>query len=264
VRLRRLAEPGAVASGLMRRDFSVFLWLLKLGALANLYFLATSTAQSAEILFAVCAYRCLFPTRYEGNVVLHDLPLSSIFLTRLLATFAEIAYVFLFSRVLRELNLGGLKWVDALSWFMVVQVVISQGLVWVAVLRGRLVLYVCEELGWLLIFAANTVASAALYMTVDGLGGREILLSLNLLFGALYLPWQSLHLGVLWANARRGATQPTFIWAEGLQRALHWRQRRTDARAWGGWVGLTWMTGYWASLIPAWVWFVARRLATPD
>ena len=45
---------------------------------------------------------------------------------------------------------------------MVVQVVISQGFVWGAILTERLALYFYEELGWAIIFAANTIASAYL------------------------------------------------------------------------------------------------------
>jgi len=78
-------------------DYTIFLWLLKLGAAANLYFLVNTTALigrvdtriilPAQILFAVSVYRCLFPVRYEDNIVFHDSPLSSVFVTRLLATF---------------------------------------------------------------------------------------------------------------------------------------------------------------------------------
>src|SRR5262249_57516135 len=95
----------------MPQDFTIFLWLLKLGALVNLSFLAktlvppTSTTDPhllvpAQILFGVSGFRCLFPNQYKGNVVFHDTPLSSIFLTRLLATFAEIGFVYLLSCVL--------------------------------------------------------------------------------------------------------------------------------------------------------------------
>src|SRR5262245_34335561 len=129
-------------------DYGPFLWLLKLGAVANLYFLVKTTALAgaaglqvvlpAQILFLVSAYRCLFPVRYEENVVLHDSPLSSIFATRLLATFSEVAYIFLLSHVLRLLNVGHVAWVSWLSWFMVLQVVVSQVFVWMAILSGRL------------------------------------------------------------------------------------------------------------------------------
>src|SRR5499427_796022 len=107
----------------MLRDFTFFLWLLKLGALLNLYFLWHTLVPPAsavdpqllvpaQILFAVSAFRCLFPNQYKGNVVFHDTPLSSICLTRLLATFAEVAFIYQLSHVLRLLNVDRVGWVD--------------------------------------------------------------------------------------------------------------------------------------------------------
>jgi hypothetical protein len=256
------------------RDYTFVLWLLKLGGLLNLYFLGnTLQLQSgdpdayvvlpAQIIFVVSAYRCLFPVRYEHNVVFHDSIFSSIFVTRLLATFSEIGYIFLFSHVLRLLNTGHVEWVIALSWLMVAQVVVSQGFVWAAILTEQLELYYYEELGWALIFGANTIASAYLYLTVGALGGREVLLQLNLLFGVVYLPWQVIHLTTLRANARRNIekTGPgsTSIWT-GLERAMRVKNRRTDSGSWGGLIGLTWMTAYWATLIPMWVYYIVRVL----
>jgi hypothetical protein len=253
------------------KDFTVPLWLLKLGALVNLYFLVDTFALSsgssdaqivipAQILFAVSAYRCLFPVAYKDNVVFHDSPLSSVFVTRLLATFVEVAWVYQFSRVVRLLNVDHVGWVDALSWLMVLQVVISQGFVWAAIATRRLVLYYYEELGWAVIFAANTIASAYLYATVDTLGDGGSLLVLNLLFGLVYLPWQFIHVRGLRADARTGAetAEPAgrVTWdvvANGLGESIRVRNRRTDAGAWGGLVGLTWMVSYWATLIPLWV-----------
>ena len=131
----------------MIQDFTIFLWLLKLGVLVNLSFLANtfvppessvdpSLLVPAQILFAVSAFRCLFPNQYKGNVVFHDTPLSSIFLTRLLATFAEVAFIYQLSHVLRLLNVDRVGWVDAFSWLMVMLVVVSQVFVWSAILTG--------------------------------------------------------------------------------------------------------------------------------
>ncbi len=105
----------------MLRDYTIYLWLLKLGGLINLYFLAKTLPLPsddahayiilpAQILFAVSAYRCLFPVWYKHNVVFHDSVFSSIFATRLFATFSEIAYIFLFSHVLRLLNIDHVEW----------------------------------------------------------------------------------------------------------------------------------------------------------
>jgi hypothetical protein len=254
----------------MLRDFAIFLWLLKLGALVNLYFLAKTLVPPldavdpqllvpAQILFAVSAFRCLFPNQYKGNVVFHDTPLSSIFLTRLLATFAEVGFVYLLSHVLRLLNADRLGWVDALSWLMVVQVVISQCCVWGAILTGRLALYFWEELGWALLVAANAVASLGLYPKRDALGDAAILLHVNLVFGVVYLAWQVANLRLQIADARR-AGETLRPWApeswtrlgEGLRRSIHERHPTTDAGAWGGLVVLLWMAGYFATLLPLW------------
>jgi hypothetical protein len=250
---------------------------LKLGGLLNLYFMVNArllagTADArivwpAQIFFTVSAYRCFFPVRYEHNVVLHDSIFSSIFVTRMLATFSEIAYIFLFSHVLRLLNIHHVQWVTALSWLMVTQVVISQGFAWAAILTEEFVLYYYEELGWAFIFAANTAASAYLYLTFDGLGRWGVLLQLNLLFGIVYLPWQMIHLSSLRANARRssgktGADSLSLLTrlAVGLKRAVWVKTRRTDSESWGGLIGLTWMTAYWATLIPIWVHYIVEVL----
>jgi hypothetical protein len=249
----------------MSRDYTLPLWLLKLGAPLNVYFLLNTPdagdpliVAPARILFAVSAFRCLFPVRYEHNVVLHDLAFSSIFLTRLLATFAEIAYVLQFSHLLRVLDTEHVPFVSALSWLMVAQVVVSQVFVWAAILTGRLALYFYEELGWAFIFGANTIASAYLYFRVGAPVSHPVLLQLNLLFGALYLPWQLLHLRMLRDNAKRGLVDRE---TGGLLRALRVRKRRTDAESWGGPVGLSWMFGYWATIIPAWVYAIVSLLA---
>jgi hypothetical protein len=264
----------------MPSDFTPFLWLLKLGALVNLAFLANTFAPGpgeadphilipAQILFAVSAVRCLFPNRYKDNVVFHASPLSSTLVTRVLATFAEVAWIVQFSHVLRLLNLEHVGWVTLLSWFMVFQVVLSQGFVWGAILTGRPSLYFFEEVGWALIFVANTIASAYLYQTLDHPGGREHLLQLNLLFGIVYLPWQLIHLRALRADARQseastGPNPPVTrsLVVGHLRRSFHERNRATDAASWGGLVGLTWMTAYWATLIPMWVHQVATTLGT--
>jgi len=258
-----LYHPGFI----MPNDFRVLLWVLKLGALVNLYLIAGlfSLAEPnlyvvvpALILLGVSFFRCLFPNRYLENIVFHDTPLSSIFLTRCLATFSEVAYIYQFSYVIRVLNVDSVGWVDGLSWLMVVQVVVSQVFVWSAILTQRLRLYFFEELGWWVIFLANTLASVFLFFSPDTPASGLLLVKLNLFFGAGYLPWQVLHLRSLQAEARADTGgSPGVGWRKGLREAIGQRQPRTDAAAWGGVIGLTWMVAYWASLIPLWVYSVA-------
>lgn len=257
----------------MPNDFRTLLWLMKIGTLINVYLifrlLSIDTPDfhvvlPALILLSVSAFRCLFPNRYLENIVFHDNPLSSIFLTRFLATFSEVAYIYQFSYVIRILNVEQIGWIDGLSWVMVIQVVISQGFVWSAILTKRLDLYFYEELGWFIIFFANTAASAFLYFATDVPVEGHFLLILNLFFGAGYLPWQVIHLRSLHAEAGVGvATEPERAsWRQGLHEAMQQRNRRTDARAWGGTIGLTWMVAYWATLIPWWVEHVASVVST--
>jgi hypothetical protein len=263
----------------MASDYTTFLWLLKLGGLLNLYFLVNARLMDsgadvyvvvpALILFAVSAYRCFFPVRYEHNVVFHDTIFSSVFITRLFATFSEVAYIFLFSHIIRVLNVERVGWVTIISWLMVVQVVVSQAFVWTAILTEQFEYYFYEELGWAFIFAANTIASAYLYITVGRVSDSSVLLILNMIFGVLYLPWQTTHLASLRADAIRNAgksgprSEPfaTRLTA-GLRRAIRVKNRRTDADAWGGVIGLTWMTAYWATLIPVWTYYIVKVLCS--
>ena len=266
----------------MTRDLRKFLWLLKLGALVNLAFFARTLGLSdgpdspalelhlvlpAQILFLVSAYRCLFPTRYGNHAVLHDTVLSSTLVTRVLATFSEVAYIYQFAYVLRLLNVDSVGWIDVLAGLMVCQVALSQLFVWGSILTGRRSLFVYEEAGWAVIYGANTVASAYLYATAGLASGPTRLLELSLVFGAFYLPWQVLHLRSLvadaWREAEAGPAPPltaALVRAQ-VTGALHARHPATDAAAWGGWIGLTWMTAYWATLIPLWVYAVVHVLA---
>ena len=255
-----------------------FLWSLKFGALVNLYFLGRTFSYPlvstnpqilipARIIFVVSAFRCLFPVRYKNNIVFHKSPLSSVFLTRVLATFSEVALIYQLAWVIRALNIPQVSWVNVFSWVMVVQVVVSQFFVWGSILTGRLMLFFYEELGWALIYAANTIASAYLYVTVDNFGGRELLILLNLLFGAVYLPWQFIHLRVLRLDALRKETgkkvQTKLIWntlARGLHLSIHVKNPTSESQAWGGIVGVIWMASYWAVLIPVWVYLIIRGI----
>jgi hypothetical protein len=75
----------------------------------------------------------------------------------------------------------------------------------------------------------------------------------------VYLSWQVANLRLQIADATR-AGETLRPWTrmswkqlgQGLQRAIHERNPTTDATAWGGVVGLLWMTGYFATLLPIW------------
>jgi hypothetical protein len=115
---------------------------------------------------------------------------------------------------------------------------------------------------------ATRSARANQTLCLAGRGGGHTLLQLNLLFGLVYLPWQIIHLSVLRANARRAddaaetkAPISLQLLASNLGRSLHERNAATDAASWGGVVGLSWMTAYWATVIPIWVYQIVRITA---
>ena len=256
--------------------YKFFLWLLKLGSFINLYFFGQTLKSPlefidphllipAQILFIVSTYRCFFPVSYVTNAVLHNSFLSSVFLTRLLATFVEVAYIYQFSYLIRLINAHQIPLVDVLSWLMVVQVVASQCFVWGAILAQKQSFYFYEELGWGIIFILNTLSSVILYWNLASLGKYELLLQLNLLFGAVYLPWQWIHIKSIWIRARNDDVNNDFqaiitwnVLVEGLYKSIQVKNQTTRPEDWGGIVGMTWMISYWATLIPAWLYLIIR------
>ena len=254
--------------------YNYFLWLLKLGALFNLYFLWQSLISPfvivdahlvipAQIFFVVSIYRCLLPVNYTTNAVLHDFFMSSIFLTRFFATICEVVYIYQFSYLLKIVNDHQIPLVDIFSCLMIVQVIISQCFAWSAILTGRLRLYFYEELGWGVIFIFNTIASAILYWNLDNIGGCELLLQINLFFGVLYVPWQWYHLKSIKLRTKNvdvnNKIKAVITWSllvDGLYKSIQVKNLTTQPEAWGGCIGMTWMIGYWATLIPAWLYLI--------
>jgi hypothetical protein len=250
------------------------LWGLKLGAILNVYFLL-KTQQSqlanvdpyllipAQILFIVSAYRCLFPNNYSKNIVLHDTILSSIFFTRLLATFVEILYIYMFSYVLRLINADQYPLLDLLSWLMVVQVTISQCFVWGAILLRRERYYYFEELGWFIIFVLNTAISIVLLFYSSGYQEYKTLIHINLIFGILYLPWQIIHLKSISSRIEKYRSMNIVdeifsinLVLTNLKKSIFERVKTTEPELWGGLVGLSWMVSYWIILIPIWFYYI--------
>ena len=258
--------------------YRYFLYLLKLGTLLNLYFLFKTLTPPllfmdlhilipAQIFFIVSAFRCFFPVSYVTGAVLHDSFFSSIFLTRLIATFSEVAYIYLFSYLIRLFNASQVPLIDVLSWLMVVQVVISQFFVWCAILTERQKFYFYEEVGWAVIFIFYTAASTMLYGTSGSLGSWKLLLELNLLFGALYLPWQFFHLKTLQLRAKAQKINEDMhadiSWSllkKGLYQSVQVKNLTTRSEAWGGIIGMTWMLGYFVAVIPIWIYLILRTV----
>lgn len=250
----------------------MFFNFLKIGAIVNIYLLLQtfkhpivnldkSILLSAQIFLFTAAFRCLFPNRYTNNVVYYDSFVSSIFLTRFFATFSEIAYIYLFSAIIRIVNSESILFIDVLSWLMVAQVIVSQFCVWGAIFIRRFILYFYEEVGWLIIYFINTLCSIYLYFAMDT--SYHILLLLNIIFGLIYLPWQFVHLKSLFLEAYKSKNTVRYINLElikdNFKSALYLRNQSSDLALWGGSIGVSWMLGYWV-VISLWIYFIIKTI----
>ena len=78
---------------------------------------------AVQFFIFVGGFRCLFPNRYNENIVLHDTWLSSIGLCRCLATFSEVGWLYIFAKVAWDLNIlipgGPLAGIDFIASIMV-------------------------------------------------------------------------------------------------------------------------------------------------
>ena len=255
------------------KDISTFLWLLKLGAVVNgVYFISSLNSTAilslkipAQIFFLVSAFRCLFPVSYPQSTVFHNSVFSSVFLTRFLATFSEIAMIFQLSVLMRHLNIEKIFLINALSWFMVMLVILSQVCVWTAIIFNRKMWYFYEEIGWFIIYSINTMVSLFLLSTLSYEGGKELLLFLNIIFGAGYLPWQFFHLksllqeGNKQAPANSSPITPSWkLFILGVKNSISVKNCSQRSEDWGGIIGVTWMAGYWAVIMPAWIYLIMK------
>ena len=96
-------------------------------------------------------------------------------------------------------------------------------------------------------------------------GSWKLLLELNLLFGVLYLPWQFFHLKALRLRAKGQKTNMHGVisWSllkKGLYQSIKIKNHTTQPEAWGGVLGITWMIGYFAALIPVWIYVILRTV----
>ena len=242
---------------------------LVLGALLNIWLLYETAGSEAplpvlvpaRIFFVVSAFRCTFPCRYKGNVVLRDTWLSSIILTRTLATIAEVSWIYQLAWL--GLALSPASWeIFFLAVGMMVSVVLAQGCVWIAVLSNTNSLMYWEELGWAAIFVLNTLINVVVVSPPASLDGPRLV---SLCFGCVYLPYQLLlHVPKLYADRRvekhasRSSASigvgtgvcPVVSW-QSARRATYFRAPTTDWQRWGGFVGAVWMVCYWG-LLPLW------------
>ena len=255
----------------MNKNIEFFLWSLKIGAILNIYFLYQTFTNPlicnnynllipSRIFFLVSIYRCLFPVNYVGSFVFHKSIFSSVFITRLFATFSEVAMIYQISFLLYLLNINNIYFINLISVFMVIQVIISQFFVWGAILTRKSILYFYEELGWFIIYFLNTSNCIFLFSQIEYSNGAYVLIVLNILFGIFYLPWQFIHLKTIYTRStnNRFSNIATGSVLEGFNSAIKTKNFSLKLGDWGGVIGLTWMFAYWASIMPLWIYLIVR------
>ena len=253
--------------------YKYFLQGLRIGVISNLFLLWASLTIAnisndlflvvpAIILISVSAFRCLFPVNYASKSVIIDTVLSSVFVTRFLVTIVEVTYIYMFSYVLRIINSDQYMFIDLISWLMVIQVIVSQFFCWGAILLKYERFYFYEEFGWFVIFFINTILSIAM-LSLDLSNAHHSLIIINIVFGALYLPWQVLHLKSI---TKRINTNPEIKAQEfnmdlskvklEFESSINDRKVSYESNDWGGVVGMMWMYGYWILFIPVWMFYI--------
>ena len=253
----------------MKQNINFFLWSIKIGAVLNLYFFYKTFSSPllftnlnllipARVFFLVSVYRCLFPVNYVGNIVFHKSIFSSVFITRLCATFSEIAMIYQISYLLHLLNVNNIFFINLISIFMVVQVIISQCCVWIAILKRNTVFYFYEELGWFIIYFFNTTISIYLFSSIEYSEKIYILIIINIFFGIFYLPWQFIHLRTIYNRSKKNRLDDLnkISIINGLKNSIKVKNLSVKLDDWGGIIGLTWMLAYWASIMPIWIYLI--------
>ena len=253
--------------------FSLFLYGLKLGSFTNGYLIWKTFSMEnvdwcflipCQILAAVNLYRCTFPLRYHNSIVLHDNFLTSVFATRLLATFSEIAYIYELSCVIHDLNHDNIPMINYLAWMMVGLSTSGQCFVWSAIISGRPGLMFFEETCWGILFLINTGLNGYFYWLYYGMGvyssSKEQLMMISIIFGILYLPWQFLfHIPIFYQQRKidsgkgKKDDKKRGVWCKGL----FTRNKSVNSKDWGGIVGIIWMVGYWIC-IPYWMYLIVQ------
>ena len=224
----------------------------------------------AQVFIAVCGFRCVFPNSFKDCIVLHDVWQSSIWLTRFMATFAEIFWLYQLSVVATDLNHAQTLappqfWIDACANIIVFLVCLAQCCVWSSIVFETDILMWYEELNWTTMFILNTIINLYFFFSGEmehSKDPRWACVYLSLIFGAIYLPFSIgahlPHISSDYAGQKAKKIRLNFKQAKkGCLRSIFHRQKSEAAKDWGGNVGAFWMVGYWIGE-PFWLLFVAH------
>jgi len=252
--------------------------LLFPGAISNAYLLfklatISSTASPhalipAQILALVSGFRCIFPNRYNDCVVWRDSFLSSIFLTRFMCTISEMVYIYQFSWFLREVSFQAGVICDVINysaWAMVIFCALGQIFCWISIIYRTNGYFWHEEFCWAVLMGINMVIS--IYLFVSGEVHEKVAngemsestitgLKISLWFSLFYMPFQCLFHVPMLKDPTPELDTSFKNTVSGLKKAIFYRQKTNETRAWGGVVGALWMVGYFV-VMPCWLTFTA-------
>lgn len=199
------------------------------------------------IFVAVCAYRCWFPVMYGPRYAIVDAWPSNVFLTRSLATVAELCLVAQVAWLLQALgDATGSVFVRNASALIVPLVAAAQVCCWYGVATRRDLGELLEESLWTLALGIAFVCFAWLAVV----GGLRPTIVVGLIGIGVYLGFMTLSALPMyarrWQEDRQGADHSGVV--DGLRDMA---TRRVPTRSWEHWGSeVAWMSLYFGP----WVW----------
>lgn len=196
-----------------------------------------------------CGFRSVLPMIDVPRFCLHETVLSRIFIGRLVATVAELAFVAQWALLMREA--GAVR----AARLVVPLIAGAELLSWIAVLTRDDLFHALENATWTLVaaFAISFLASRWRY---EGPTGRKVILAAAGVAGA-YIAFMAAYVVPMYL-ARWHAGQETLAFAQGLAQILRPCVVQRDWALW--WQDAMWLTPYFTLC----VWFSLSLAHVPD
>lgn len=209
----------------------------------------------------VCAYRSFLPRIDLERYCLFDTPLSSIFLGRLTATIAEVAFatqIALFLYHIAEVHHH--PWTQCLALFLVPAIVIAQCFCWCGVVTLNHIYHAIEESIWALcsLFIGMAMLALARYQPDccfrAGIAGMIFCILFFIFMVTVDVPMYVMR----WREVRQSmmcSKEKKLIYMNSFDGSIDAIQRRVVTKSWKVWKEETWWltlyfsTAVWLSLL---------------
>ena len=206
-----------------------------------------------------CAYRTLFPRIDAQRIVIFDSWLSSIFLGRLVATVAEVAFVCQLALMVRDLSRSAQKRIPLyIAHSVVPLILVAEFWSWYSVLTQNFLGHTIEESIWALVATLLSFSIVSLWTSFAGLLRRAFMFAL--VFSISYVTFM-VYVDVPMYFARWQADQAQNKASFGIYSGF-WDSlsRRTTSSSIDIWIyEIPWMTLYFAAA----VWFSLSLILVP-